>query len=148
MKKLLVVAVGLMAILVIAATATFAQEPICRMYGVYDPAGVTCSTKSQINISIDYPQALMESDLLIKQTVEQFVKDQQMQLFTTFLAYPYYADTLKITQTTYRHSPNVVSVRFDMNTATGGAHPWTSIGTFTFDLKAHQILGVGDLFRK
>jgi hypothetical protein len=94
----------------------------------------------------------MDSSPFTQTQIEQFVAKQKDAFLNSFVDYPnYYPDPLnswfKITNQTYRHSPGMVSILFKMATFDGGAHPWTTIETQTFDIPSRKLIGIQDIFR-
>jgi hypothetical protein len=50
-------------------------------------------------------------------------------------------------QVTY-HSPDLVSILFEVGTYAGGAHPSDHSATFNYDLRTRQVLDLEDLFKR
>src|SRR5262249_53071567 len=69
------------------ATATAMPTiPDSCIRGNFDPTTGTCTLKQQIDISIDYPDPLMDSSPFIEQTVQQYITDQEKRLFEDFVS--------------------------------------------------------------
>jgi hypothetical protein len=144
---------GLLAALMLVLAAGIhpaaAQEDTCfQKGGLWDAAQQKCVITMTVDISLDYPIELANNPL-IDSTVQQFFNDQRASFLGVFSDGFYTVSaplSLQISYTTTPFLDQLLGLKFDIYTYTGGAHPNTIFTTFTFDLVQNRVLTLDDLF--
>ena len=135
----------------LAVSAVSAEEDACiTKFGTWDAKTQKCEIKSGVEVSLKYPLELAGKgiaettvDSYLQQTQQQFV-----QAYTPDYSLPAYANywTMDIDYELYHFSDSVMTIKFNFDYYTGGAHPNHDFKTFTFDLAGNKEIALEDLF--
>ena len=144
---------GLLAALILVTAAgvrpAAAQEDTCfQKGGMWDAAQQKCLIQMSVDISLDYPIELTQNPL-IDSTVQQFFDDQRSGFLSVFSGGFYSTSAPMSLQISYESTPfldQLVGLKFNISSYTGGAHPNLDFVTFTFDLVQGRVLTLDDLF--
>lgn len=145
-----------MLMLILSAGQVAAQEEDmaekCSEKGGYINENGVCTLMTSLEINIDYPVDFVATDPFIERTVDDFVMQQHIYILRTFNQdgfYPYASSwSLNMNYELFVHNTDFVSIKFNGDQYTGGAHGLPYIVTYNFDLSGEeaQILTLDDLF--
>jgi hypothetical protein len=118
--------------------------------GRWDAETEQCTLKGGIELNLDYPLELADGGFM-EETIDAYLDDLQRGFITDFadsgltdsVGYPW---TLYVDYETFPVSPELVSLKFRVETYTGGAHGIAAFKTFIFDLAENRLLTLDDLF--
>jgi hypothetical protein len=133
------------------ASASAQQEDACyAKNGNWNAELQKCEMQSGIVVNVTYPLELVGSGVA-EQTVDTFLTEAQTQFLASYapdLSLPAYANywSMNIDYELYSFSANLMTVKLNIATYTGGAHGNLTFQTFTFDLAQQREIILADLF--
>lgn len=110
--------------------------------------------KSDYEIDATYPQLISDTDnatvLPFNQKIQQFITNTSAHFKTELNKASRFGNSLSInykTNVTTLHQETILSILFESEYFTGGAHPWHTQDTFNYNVANKQFLQLKDLFK-
>lgn len=118
--------------------------------GFWDDQAGQCQITTGIQVDVHYPIELIQYPQ-IDQRVNQFITDIQQQFLDSYapdltLPPPANSWSMSVDYEIFHFSENILSIRLDTYSFTGGAHGIDSVTTINVDVSADRDLALSDVF--
>ena len=117
--------------------------------------GTSCALREEVSFvfDVEFPHEIAEQSPFAGSIMQSYLTQERSTFWEMagqgvtpeFSGYPW---TLEIKHEIFHHTPQVVSVLFNVYTYTGGAHSNTYFKTFTFDLENDSLYTLDALFQE